>query len=623
MTLPSGLESVAEQIQEQNSLSQRWKEIPITSAMSDEAKRCAFRLNSFGSLFFFSKFILNHNLLSPNLHGYMCRELECEILRLALEVPRAHYKTTIASISAPMWWGLPFSYQDEELMRMLGYGDAWIRWMYKAHFTSTRTLIASEVISNARKIGAKISGHYESNGLFRYLFPEILPKRSDKWNQDSMTHNRLDGVYHGEGTYDFLGVKGALQSRHYPRQVIDDPVGEKAIKSDQVMEGTIDWIRKLPGAFDSVQDNADALSDQLFVGNRWSNRDVGAWLRKNLPDMRFVTHDAEGGCCGLHPAGQPIFPEQFTMEKLRELKQIYGSYNYSCQMRNNPIDPEAVRFKRSWLKWYSNNPWKEPESPRARIVNWQQLSYEARKELGGDNTEDAAESQGAMPKRLLMAMTHEVTNGEPIEDVKASDLDRFCLIDPNHSGEQGRARNAILVYGIYNRPPAQRRIYLLDCWAKASSHEEWIEKIIGTQQGARGLAVKWKVHYIYGEFKAAGQVGWQFYFNERRKNMTMHDGLFSIRSMKVDRSPNAKHNRIIGMESIYENGFFWVRKTGCETFLEEYEEYPNGTTIDLLDLAGYMPQTWGAGSRSTTQDFMVEEIKKRNRIIAMVGPAGY
>jgi hypothetical protein len=279
----------------------------------------------------------------------------------------------------------------------------------------------------------------------------------------------------------------------------------------------------------------------------------------------------------------------------------------NCQMRNNPIDPEAVRFKKSWLKWYSNNPWKEPQSPRASIVNWQQLSYEVRKELGGDNTEDAAESQGAMPKRLLMAMTHEVTNGEPIEDVKASDLDRFCLIDPNHSGEQGRARNAILVYGIYNRPPAQRRIYLLDCWAKASSHEEWIEKIIGTQQGARGLAVKWKVHYIYGEFKAAGQVGWQFYFNERRKNMTMHDGLFSIRSM----------------ESIYENGFFWVRKTGCETFLEEYEEYPNGTTIDLLDLAGYMPQTWGAGSRSTTQDFMVEEIKKRNRIIQMVGPAGY
>ena len=80
--------------------------------------------------------------------------------------------------------------------------------------TSTRTLIASEVIGNARKIGSMIAGHYESNAGFRFFFPEIIPKGTERrWNQDSIVHRRLDGVYHGEGTYDLIGAKGALQSR--------------------------------------------------------------------------------------------------------------------------------------------------------------------------------------------------------------------------------------------------------------------------------------------------------------------------------------------------------------------------------------------------------------------------
>jgi len=37
---------------------------------------------------------------------------------------------------------------------------------------------------------------------------------------------------HGEGTYDFLGVGGALQSRHYNGILIqDDLIGRKAIES--------------------------------------------------------------------------------------------------------------------------------------------------------------------------------------------------------------------------------------------------------------------------------------------------------------------------------------------------------------------------------------------------------
>jgi hypothetical protein len=616
--IPAGLEPTRDQIQEQKPES--WRQIPITAELAPEIKRSAIRLNALGSLFYFSKVVLSHGRLSPALHGYMCRELERDTLRLVMEIPRDHFKTTVASVSAPMWWALPFSPQDEDLMYEMGYSEAWIRWMKRAHYSSTRTLIASEVIGNARKIGAKIQGHYESNAGFRYLFPSILPKDTARWNQDSMQHNRLDGVYHGEGTYDFIGVKGALQSRHYDRIVEDDLVGEKAINSDLVMESTIEWHRKLPGAFDSDPQRPGSLGDQLVIGNRWSHRDLNSWIRKNESGYEFHTHSADGGCCDQHPPDRPIFPEEFTTEKLAIIRATEGAYNYACQFRNKPVAPEAVRFKESWLRKYTVDVWKEAE-PQAGIVNWSQISAIKRAEMLG-YPEESVEAQGATPKRLKVALKHEVYLGKAVPDIRAGDLDRVALMDPNHSGEHGRSRNAILIVGIYNRPPEPRRLYLLDCWAKASSHEEWIEKALCRTPGQRGLVVKWRCHYLYIESEVAGQQGWKYYIRERMKSMG-NEGNFAVRPLKTDRSENGKHRRIIGMESIYENGFFWVPSLGGQQWKEEYEEYPNGSTLDLLDLTGYLPQTWQPGSHISTRDFMAEQLKRRESMLRFVGNAGY
>lgn len=606
----------------------KWNTITIHSDMSDAAKMAAARLNSLGSLFWFVKYTLRRSRLSPNLHGYICSELEQDSLRLGLEVPRDMFKTTCASEGASMWWALPFNDHDEELMRSIGYGDEWIRWMRRAHNPNTRTLIASEIIDNAVKIGSRISGHYESNALFRELFKEIIPKNEQswtggagsktkkRWNVKSMTHARSES--HGEGTYDLIGVKGALQSRHYDRQIIDDPVGEKAIASDLVMEATTDWIQKLTGALDSYPGNSDVLGDQLFIGNRWSNRDVGSWLRKHMPSMRFVTHSAEGGCCALHKHGESIFPEEFSMDKLRELRQIWGGYNYAAQYLNNPVDPEAVRFKPAWLRYYTQVP---VSRSGISIANSQQLNYQPTPEMVMKEAA-RAELSGAIPERLVMAIQHEVQLGEVIEDMRAGEMHRVAIMDPNHSEENGRSRNAIVVLGMYNDPKKPRRLYLLDVWAEASSHETMIDRLIGTRPERLGLAVKWRVHHIYVESEVAGQQGWKFLLKDRVSRMGVHAS-FSIRPLKTDRSAGGKDKRIIGMESLYENGLFWVRRTGQEAFMQEYEQYPNGATKDILDIIGYSPQTWEPGSRVGTREFVAGELQRRAAMAQSVGVAGY
>lgn len=624
--LPQVAEEISPKVNPQH---QKWIPIEITSAMSEAAKRASVRMNAFGSLFYFGKVVLNHSRFGK-FHEYLCHQMERDSLRIALEVPRDHFKSTIASVSLPMWWALPFLDDDEELMRYLGYGDAWIRWMKRAHFSSTRTLIAFETLSNARKKGDEIAGHYASNSLFRFLFPEILPKKTDKWNQDSMTHNRVDGQFRGEGTYDFIGVKGALQSRHYDRQVLDDLVGEKAINSDLVMDATINWVKKLPGAFDSDPSDPKRMADQLFIGNRWSNRDLGTWLRKNVIGMQFETHDAEGGCCAIHPAGVPIFPEEYTVEKLAEIRSIFGSYNYAAQYRNNPIDPEAVRFKTSWLRYYALDVWQDKVRPEN--VDTNQMSDGAYvcnyNQVGGRNIydqrvlEDRAEIAGAIPQRLRVGIRHEAQSGEVFEDIRAGQLERVAILDPNHSQESGRSRHAIVILGYLNIPKMPRRLYLLDCWAEACSFEKMISKLIGMQEGNLGLAFKWRVHHIYLESEVAGQQGWKYFFQDRVKAMGAAAS-FTIRPLKTDRTSNGKEKRILGMEPIYENGLFWVRRTGQEAFMQEYESYPNGATKDILDVIGYSPQTWTAGSRTGTRDMVRDELARRQQMIQSVGVAGY
>ncbi len=611
----------------------RWKILPVSDDMPPRIQQTIFRLNGFGSLFYFNKVILNHSRLSPNLHGLICRELEQESLRLALEVPRDMFKTTVASVSAPMWWALPFNDNDEELMRRLGYGDAWIRWMRRAHYSSTRTLIASEVIDNAIKIGTRISGHYQNNAEFRYYYPEIIPKttedlrgsgkKKDKWNAKSMTHNRVDSVYVGEGTYNFIGAKGALQSQHFERQVIDDIVGEKAIKSDIVMNDTCEWIRKLPGAFDSDPDCPDRLADQLFIGNRWSERDVGAFLRREYSNsIRFVNHSAEGGCCPVHPPGESIFPEEFPMSKLAELRKIWGAYHYSAQYLNNPIAQDAVRFKSHWLRHFTQVPWAEQQ--RITVANTQQIGgqysvSEAMKII----EQDRAEAAGAIPQRLKMALRHDTVAGEVLEDIRAGELERIAILDPSHSETPGgRSRHAIIVVGIYNKPGKPRRIYLLEAWAGQTSFEIMIDRAIGIRPGARGLAVKWRVNHFYLESRIAGQQGWYYLFRDRCRANGV-EASYAVRELKTDRSANAKHERIVGMEPVYENGFFYVNRAGCQQFIEEYEVYPNGRFIDLLDVAGYIPQTFTPGSRASSRDIVREDLARRQKMVNSVGTAGY
>lgn len=102
--LPAGLESVAESIAETQP--QKWTLIQTNESMSLAARHRVLRLNNLGSLFNFAFVTLGYTRLTKNLHGYICSEFEREHLRLVIEIPRDHFKTTTGTIARPMWRSL-------------------------------------------------------------------------------------------------------------------------------------------------------------------------------------------------------------------------------------------------------------------------------------------------------------------------------------------------------------------------------------------------------------------------------------------------------------------------------------------------------------------------------------
>ena len=511
------------------------------------------RLNSHGSLFYFIRNTLRRKRLTQGLHLPLCRSFERTQIKDVIEIPRDHFKSTCASEGLPMWRALPLSQQDIDDFYKLGYNDEFIRWMRYAHNPDSRNLLVSGNITNAAKLGKKIRWHFESNGLYRALFPETLPDTNCIWTDYSLHVKRPragTGAAHGEGTFDFLGVGSAVQSRHYNGLVIeDDLIGLKESESQALMDKAIDYHQLLVGIFES-EDPTHEL-DELVIGNRWGYADLNSHLFeneqyeaiKNPHGFRFQSHSALGGCCSLHPPNVPIFPEEFSIEKLLSRKQRLGNYKFSCQYLNNPAAPEDADFKVDWLNYFK--------------IEW------------------------GMNGRFKVI--REVSNGTVFEDLRQSALNIGMVVDPNHSGNQSRnrCRHAILVIGT----DSARNWYLLEPWAQAASYDTFYNKIfeLARKYGLHRIGVetvaaqKYVKHHI--ETMCATQM-WSLRIDELKGEVDLGDGEISRR----------KEFRIRNVLSpIAENHRLWVQRNYVD-FINEYQTFPKGRYVDQLDAFAYAPQ---------------------------------
>lgn len=249
--------------------------------------------------------------------------------QILVVLPRGTLKSTIVTKYLPAW----LSIQDPNI----------------------RCLITSNSTPNAARKLEDIKGLFDSNQTFRALWPELLPPpgRNNDWNSQTACINRT--TEWPEGTFEAVGVRTKVISRHYNIIVEDDTMApdESDLRTNMVLPSVEDtekaigwhnaaWFLLVP----------KGIRIRVIVTTRWS-------------DFDLVHHVREKGTLTVDfdlPAelnGEPTFSIFYNKEVLTELQRLVGPYMYSCLFLNSPIPAGQRTFQPEWFQSYEAG--KEPE----------------------------------------------------------------------------------------------------------------------------------------------------------------------------------------------------------------------------------------------------------------------
>ena len=285
------------------------------------------------SFFFFTRAILGFDKLTTNIHKPICDMLQDfeKNTRLALILPRGWYKSTIATISYPLWRAVC----NPEV----------------------RILLVQNTYTNAcGKMGA-IKQIVESNDLFKALYPEILPDNDCIWSKDHAAVKRK-GAY-PEGTWEAAGTGTQKTGQHYDLIIEDDTVSpDKDNLTGAMMQPTQGEIEKAIG----WHKLGDPLliepvdSQRLVIGTRWAENDLLGYLIEHASEYKVLTRAVREKDGKPDPAGEIQWPARFDESVLNSLERSMGPYMFSSLYMNHPTSASNQVFGREWVHYYQTLP---------------------------------------------------------------------------------------------------------------------------------------------------------------------------------------------------------------------------------------------------------------------------
>lgn len=308
------------------------------------------RCRALFSSYYLTKVVLGYSSLVDHLHGVemeeFLRKWEEGVTKQWIEWPRGFFKTTSFTIGTAIWVPLPPTPNDKDYaLDRLGFSEEQWDRRVALHNQDVTQLLAFETIDNAKKKVGEVRWHFEENALFRSLFPEIAWEGHESpWNNSCLKIRRTAfGQRAQEGTFEAIGVGGALQSRHYDLAWEDDLVGKKARDSRVEMDKTIAWHLLLNGAF--VQ-----ASKQIRTGvsNVWGYHDLNRYVQENEPDYHFHSRSA-AEMDDVQGKEVPIFPERMNFKELEKIRtngsMTIRDFTYQYYNRRLPLGEQEVDIK--------------------------------------------------------------------------------------------------------------------------------------------------------------------------------------------------------------------------------------------------------------------------------------
>lgn len=236
-----------------------------------------------------------------------------------------------------------------------GHIDLWARAHYKSSLVTFAGSI-QEILNNpnitigifshnrptAKKFLGQIKQEFESNGILKKCYPEILyenpQQQSPRWSDDrgiivKRTANPKEATVEANGLVD-----GMPTGAHYTLRIYNDVVTQDSVTTPEMIEKTTEMWR--------LSQNLGTEGGRVWIeGTRYHFSDTyGTILKEELfiPRIHPATRDGTA-------TGEPVLVSRKSLE---EKRQSQGHYIFACQQLLNPVADQAQGFKEEWLRYH-------------------------------------------------------------------------------------------------------------------------------------------------------------------------------------------------------------------------------------------------------------------------------
>lgn len=308
----------------------------MVAARLEKLKRTSYR-----NLFYFTKYLLNYDLLETKPHYEVCSfftenpdiiewfnmtraertkraQQEGNIKKLVM-LPRGTFKSTISTISFPLW----------------------AHW----HDPNLRIMIDNESYKNSKKFLSEIKSHLKNNKLFRELtfdpegnfLLEPYYEIPGGFTEDSIIYKNRT-IPAKEPSVFCSGVDTAVTGMHPDIIIMDDLVSERNVTTE-------DQIEKVKQHYRFAYSLLEPGGMLIVIGTRYHLNDMYSDI---LEDDTFDKMERPA----ILEDGSYLFPTRLGEKRLDELKKSQGIYIYNSQYMLNPLSDENAIFPINNIKYY-------------------------------------------------------------------------------------------------------------------------------------------------------------------------------------------------------------------------------------------------------------------------------
>ena len=424
-------------------------------------------------------------------------------------------------------------------------------WLYLQD-PETRILIAAENERLAGRFLHWIQQQLMNNKFLREMYPELKQidqgwVRSHRWSASECDLPRL-GTY-SEPTFTAIGVGGAAQSGHYTQVLIDDLVGKKAKESLLVLESVLRWFDNTPELLVQPHKDMGTPSSIHIHGTFWFPGDFLCYVRDKYPEFEFRVvpcrkRDPKSKFENLtyvqNPEAEPGESnwEQFPTEYYVQMQaNPEKNIDYWAQHMNDPEQAsELTNFDTSWLRYYR---------------------YEKREDKNYIVCEDDGEEfrVGSFPLYGF------IDPGGFSDKRLTKTGSRFAIMT---GGQPAGTHKKFITYAKafrFKEPDkALDEVFLANEFLKPVTPMVWRQEVYGQQA------------YILKDIRREA----------KRRGIPLR-----IVELEADENKDSKALNIDACKQPMFNGEYYIHKS-MKDLISEIQVYPNGLTMDLIDLLGQM-----------------------------------